>query len=428
MRFVSRLLVITVLTVLLSISSLQNVLGANVTITPPDGDAVIAEAYPDSNSGSWGFIEVGRFSEGGGSYIRRGLVKFDLSSIPAGSIVTSASLKLFTKGSTAGVLGTGEFFVYRVTHDWVEGDGTSGVTWNEANHVTGDHPDGCTSWTAGGEWTTEDSASSIYMYLDWWMTWDVKGIVEDWLSGTDNYGFIIRYPTAEEGAGTLSGKFRSKEPLPGNVPKLVVTYIPPPTFVVEHEGSQVSSIDVPVSSEFTLNFWIRHIPEGYGMVAFDFDVHYDPDLMELVDNEVFFPPGHSWDSAGASYDVGRYSPRGNWGYDPQYNPDATPETDDFLAARATFHCKGESLGSEIRVSAGQRTVTLRNLETGEEMEMYPPDHVVVCNQQPAPSNPYRYVGGELFTANKLAVLSPYLALIGLVGILTAAVAIKRYRT
>ncbi len=46
-----------------------------------------------------------------------------------------------------------------------------------------------------------------------------------------------------------------------------------------------------------------------------------------------------------------------------------------------------------------------------------------CNQRQQSSNPYHYVGGELFTANKLAVLSPYLALIGLVAV--AAIVAKR---
>ena len=38
-------------------------------------------------------------------------------------------------------------------------------------------------------------------------------------------------------------------------------------------------------------------------------------------------------------------------------------------------------------------------------------------------NPYHYVGGELFTPNKFAVLSPYLALFSVVAV--AAVLVKR---
>jgi len=56
--------------------------------------------------------------------------------------------------------------------------------------------------------------------------------------------------------------------------------------------------------------------------------------------------------------------------------------------------------------------------------------IVDSQQQPqrAPSNPPQHVGGELFTANKLGLLSPYLvALVSIVGIAVAAVAIKRRR-
>ncbi len=43
-----------------------------------------------------------------------------------------------------------------------------------------------------------------------------------------------------------------------------------------------------------------------------------------------------------------------------------------------------------------------------------------------PSGPSGYVGGEVFSANELAVLSPYLALISIVAV--AAVVIKRRKT
>ena len=48
-------------------------------------------------------------------------------------------------------------------------------------------------------------------------------------------------------------------------------------------------------------------------------------------------------------------------------------------------------------------------------------------QQSAPSGP-QHIGGEVFSANKLAVLSPFLALIGLAGVVaSAAFAFKRRR-
>ena len=46
----------------------------------------------------------------------------------------------------------------------------------------------------------------------------------------------------------------------------------------------------------------------------------------------------------------------------------------------------------------------------------------------SPPNPHHYVGGELFSADKLAVLSPYLALMGLAGVVAStAVVMKRRR-
>jgi len=41
------------------------------------------------------------------------------------------------------------------------------------------------------------------------------------------------------------------------------------------------------------------------------------------------------------------------------------------------------------------------------------------------ATPYNYVGGELFTANKLALLAPYLALVGFATTITTALMIKR---
>jgi hypothetical protein len=44
-----------------------------------------------------------------------------------------------------------------------------------------------------------------------------------------------------------------------------------------------------------------------------------------------------------------------------------------------------------------------------------------------PSDPYHYVGGELFTVNKLGVLTPYLALIGLAGVVLSAAVVMKFR-
>jgi hypothetical protein len=55
------------------------------------------------------------------------------------------------------------------------------------------------------------------------------------------------------------------------------------------------------------------------------------------------------------------------------------------------------------------------------------DTVTVKAAPAAPPNQYNYVGGILYSANKLAILSPYLALIGLVTVITSALMIKAKR-
>ena len=48
------------------------------------------------------------------------LYKFDLSSIPAGSTINLAQLRLYHTGGNAGGCGVGMI----LTHDWTEGTGT----------------------------------------------------------------------------------------------------------------------------------------------------------------------------------------------------------------------------------------------------------------------------------------------------------------
>ena len=79
-------------------------------------------------------------------------------------------------------------------------------------------------------------------------------------------------------------------------------------------------------------------------------------------------------------------------------------------------------GSSQIFATGGQSVTLRLKGSSTDLTTAFEEDEITCNQQRSPpSNPYHYVGGELFTANKLAVLSPYLALIGLAGVVVSAV-------
>ena len=115
-----------------------------------------------TNRGTSTFLQVGE--EAGASRIYRGIIKFDLSSIPTGAIITSAtlSLKLKTDAST----NTRTFRFYRVKRAWVEGE----CTW--AIYSTGNNwgTAGCANTTNDREATDVGSASIAHdATVDTWV-------------------------------------------------------------------------------------------------------------------------------------------------------------------------------------------------------------------------------------------------------------------
>lgn len=136
--------------------------------------------------------------------LRRSFVSFNVSSIPAGSTVDSATLRLCatTVPST-----TRTYNVHQVTASWVE----TTITWTNQPAVAA-------SATASA--TTPASAGC--------MTWSVAADVQAWVSGTANNGWRV----SDSAEGTGSSKvtiFRTREDtaVPADQPKLDVIYTPP---------------------------------------------------------------------------------------------------------------------------------------------------------------------------------------------------------
>ena len=129
----------------------------------------------------------------------RGLLKFSLSSIPAGSTINSATLKCFVFSYPTGV--SKEIRVHRVGASWSE----SSITWN--NNYTESYD--AQTVSGGG-----------------WVTWDLVNLVEDWMDGTvNNYGVLLKW-TTEGGSSTAEFKFASRERSSGK-PYLQIDYTPP---------------------------------------------------------------------------------------------------------------------------------------------------------------------------------------------------------
>jgi spore coat protein A len=163
--------------------------------------------------------------------LRRSLIRFDLSSIPAGSTITAVSLRLTLNKTNSGSL---PVRLHRVTSQWGEG-ATNGATGLGSPSAVGDSTwlrriFNTTSWTtAGGDFvasasaTTNVNANANYTWSGATMVSDCQG----WLNNSaTNFGWIIR---GDETTNGSVKRFSSRtNPTVNQRPLLTVTYTPPP--------------------------------------------------------------------------------------------------------------------------------------------------------------------------------------------------------
>jgi hypothetical protein len=113
----------TLCSALLFVLSLR--LEAEVAFLQPAADATLIAIAPDNNLGVAQFFNAGI---NGRNYDNRGLFSFDLSGIPAGSIITRTSLTLEVIREPAEFSTPSYFALYRVLRPWGEGTKTHGGT------------------------------------------------------------------------------------------------------------------------------------------------------------------------------------------------------------------------------------------------------------------------------------------------------------
>jgi len=183
---------------------------------------------------------------------------------------------------------------------------------------------------------------------------------------------------------------------------------PPPNISLEINKVPVTTLNIRVCSEFTVDLWIRDIEDGWGMVSNNMRIEWNPDLIELVAEDHGMVDARGWSGGGTS----------GPGY-TEGGASGPPWTTGAIWGTYTFHCKGEGTDVMVLTSPKPETIVLWNGQVTYETD--PAPYEVTVHQYT------RAVGGVLTGTDKLAVLSPYLALIGLVGAATVAVAVQRRR-
>ncbi|MBI5412145.1 DNRLRE domain-containing protein, partial [Candidatus Peregrinibacteria bacterium] len=213
--------------------------GTSQTILYPTSDSWIEQGSA-SNHGNASLLQLYPRR----SHHQRSLVKFDLSSLPTGVTITSATLQLM-ESSTFGLPKT--ISVHRLTHDWTEGNGSSGsgATWTQY--------DGSHSWgSSGGDFSPSSSDESLVWWNPWDFPkideWDVTNDVEKIVRGTyNNYGWLLK--NKYEDNSQWYWFFQSREGT--SHPQLVINYTSPESYV---DAGNASSL---MPSQLTAEAWIN---------------------------------------------------------------------------------------------------------------------------------------------------------------------------
>lgn len=203
---------------LISISLLQPLAAQEVIELTPSADCVVGfhdgENSANENAGSashfssfWQPAWVGVGENGG-----YGLMQFDLSAIPVGSEIVSASLELkafgdgFTPFLPEGHSGANACWLQRITEEWEEYE----ATWNTKPATT-----------ATGQ---IEVPASTDPYEDY--TIDIKTFVQDMVNNpASNFGFAIKLQNESPTRGLMF--LSSDDPDDANWPRLTVEYEEP---------------------------------------------------------------------------------------------------------------------------------------------------------------------------------------------------------
>ena len=198
-------------------------------------DAYISSLSPNNNFGTHPDFSAHAWTNGGNEVIVRGIIDFDLSGIPRGATINSASLSLYSydspaNGSHSNQFGPNESVLIRVTSSWDENT----VTWNNQP-----------STITQNQVFLPSSTSSIQDYINI----DVTSLVEDMINDpAHSHGFLFRQVTEQYYRRML---FASSDN-PDNTlhPKLEVC------FITEENGNNDFEINIfpnPTTNYFTID-------------------------------------------------------------------------------------------------------------------------------------------------------------------------------
>ncbi len=221
--------------------------GAAVANLTPVADTFINGGLSNNNAGRTAWFDAGTDGTGG---VRRGLLRFDLSSIPAGSTVTSATVQLTVTRVPANGPVNSSFDLLRLLAGWNEGTkgGNNGSTASTGEATWNDRMRGTASWTTPGAKNdaagTASASAAVTSADNAKYSWSGSGLVADvqlWVDNpSQNFGWLLT--SRAEGSRRSVRGFASRES-GASAGTLVVNYTPPPPPNVPPSASITSPAD-----------------------------------------------------------------------------------------------------------------------------------------------------------------------------------------
>lgn len=207
---------------------------ADSLVLAPSADTFINARFPDNNAGAHTNLDAGSDALLG---IRRGLLQFDLGTLPPGATLTSAVLNLTVMKVPPGG-GAASFTVHRLSASW--GEGTKGgntgalaasgeATWNASRFLI-------SGWTSPGALADAVPAPSgvaqVAAAFGNQVAWTGAGIMADvqfWQTNqAGNFGWLLVNESEAMASSVLA--FGSREnPDSAGRPQLVIGYTPAAT-------------------------------------------------------------------------------------------------------------------------------------------------------------------------------------------------------
>jgi len=210
---------------------------ADTVTLSPVADTTLYETTPNNNLGATPNVIAGTTAGNAGQpYRNRALIRFDIADrIPAGAVITAASLKL-TVVKIPSVPADSAFELHRLLKSWNEGNkdtnageqATTGeATWLSRFFLL-------PGWTTpggnpGADFSTNASAATFVTGLGSYTFDSGSNLIADlqfWLDNTNtDFGWML--VSQDEATESTARRFASRED-PVNAPTLAIEFVPPP--------------------------------------------------------------------------------------------------------------------------------------------------------------------------------------------------------